>query len=119
MMVKETSFGVIFLGFIDQKQITEEFKAMGTYAASQLATAIQKSLSLDSEQKRNKLFAHANELITSLSQVAVSVNNAVGPQGVMEAMGDGLEKMHIHSMVFLLDTNSNLIHLNILRDRKI
>lgn len=103
LLVKDNLFGVIFLGFTEREKISEDEISVGEYAATQLATAIQKSLTLETEQQRNIQYLHANELIASLSRVASSINNAAGLQGVMETMGTGLEKMHIHSMVFLLD----------------
>jgi diguanylate cyclase (GGDEF)-like protein/PAS domain S-box-containing protein len=111
MWVEENPFGVIFLGFNHREQISEDDLAIGAFAANQLATAIQKTMMLESEQSLTQQYSHANELLTSLSQVAASLNSSAGPQGVMETMGDGLEKLHIHSMVFLLDDDLAHVHL--------
>jgi diguanylate cyclase (GGDEF)-like protein len=111
MWVEEDPFGVIYLGFNHREQISEDDLAIGGFAANQLATAIQKTMMLESEQNLTQQYSHANELLTSLSQVAASLNSSAGPKGVMETMGEGLEKLHIHSMVFLLDVDMTHIRL--------
>ncbi|MEA5079790.1 MAG: sensor domain-containing diguanylate cyclase [Anaerolineaceae bacterium] len=111
MWVEDNPFGVIFLGFNGRDQISEDDLAIGAFAANQLATAIQKTMMLESEQNLTQQYSHANELLTSLSRVAASLNSSSGPIGVMETMGEGLEKLHIHSMVFLLDEKLTHIHL--------
>lgn len=111
MWVEENPFGVIFLGFNHREQILEDDLAIGAFAANQLATAIQKTMMLESEQSLTQQYSHANELLTSLSRVAATLNSSAGPKGVMETMGEGLEKLHIHSMVFLLDEDMAHIRL--------
>ncbi len=111
MMVEEIPFGVIFLGFNKKGQVSVDDITIGAYAANQLATAIQKSMMLESEQTLTQQYSHANELITSLSRVSSSVSSSAGPRGIMEAMGMGLEKLHMHSMVFLLDEDPCCAHM--------
>jgi len=111
MWVEDNPFGVIFLGFNRRDQISEDDLTIGAFAANQLATAIQKTMMLESEQSLTQQYSHANELLTSLSRVAASLNSSSGPKGLMETMGEGLEKLHIHSMVFLLDETLSHIRL--------
>ena len=111
LIAQEIPLGAIFIGFKDHKQITQAEISVGEYAATQIAAIIHKSNIYDQAKIQSLQFQHANDLIASLSIVATSTMSTKGLQDIIHTMGDGLEKMHIHSLLFFIENDSEMLTL--------
>jgi diguanylate cyclase (GGDEF)-like protein/PAS domain S-box-containing protein len=112
MIAQENPLGAIVIGFKNPRQITQPEISLGEYASLQIATIIHKSNIYEKTRVESAQFQHANDLITSLSFVATSILSTKGLEDIIQTMGEGLEKMNIHSLLFFLNKNSQLLSLD-------
>jgi len=112
MINQDNLLGAILIGFKGSKQITPAEISIGEYAALQIAAIIYKSNAYENAKIQSAQFQHANDLIASLSYVATSILCAKGLEDILQTMGDGLEKMNIHSLLFFHEQNSSYLSLD-------
>jgi len=107
MNAKGVKIGAIIIGFGGGYTISEVDTAVGEYAANQIAPLFFKMASLDEERSLSEQLGHTNELISALSRVGTSVVSAPDTASVMASLGSELEKIGIHSMISILEENSD------------
>jgi PAS domain S-box-containing protein len=100
LIASDWPFGAILIGFNEPRQITPTEVSLGEYVSMQIATILNKSEIYQKAQLQSAQFEHANDLIASLSYVATTIMSAKGLNDTIQTMGDGLEKMNIHSFLF-------------------
>jgi diguanylate cyclase (GGDEF)-like protein/PAS domain S-box-containing protein len=100
---QENSMGAILVGFKNANQITPDIISIAEYASLQIATILYRSNLFKESSKQSAAYQHANGLIASLSIVATSILSTKDINDIMQTMGNGLEKMKIHSMLFFKD----------------
>ena len=111
MIAQENLLGAILIGFKDHRQISQADVSIGEYASLQIATIINKWNVYEKAKIQSDQFQHANDLIASLSIVATSILSTKGLESIIQTMGDGLEKMGIHSLLFFIDFDLNSLTL--------
>jgi len=112
MITQENPLGAMLIGFSESKHISETEIAIGEYAALQIATIIHKSNVYEEAKIQSSQFQHANDLIASLNFVAASILSTKGLPDILKTMGDGLEKMHIHSLLFIREQQSDTLSID-------
>ena len=112
MTTREKSLGAILIGFKNPKRITQAEISIGEYASLQIATILQKSNAFEKAQEQSAQFQHANDLIASLSIVATSILSTKGLEDIIKTMGEGLEKMNIHSSMFFNNSDPRTLQLD-------
>ncbi|HEX7555049.1 MAG TPA: PAS domain-containing protein, partial [Leptolinea sp.] len=112
MINQDNLLGAILIGFKGSRQISQADISIGEYVALQIAAIIHKSDIYEKAKIQSTQFQHANDLIASLSFVATSILCAKGLEDIVQTMGDGLEKMNIHSLLFFHEPNSSYLNLD-------
>lgn len=108
MVAENRSFGAIIIGFKEPREITPTDVSFGEFVSLQIATILDKTELYQKAQQQTAQFQHANDLIASLSYVATTIMSAKGPDDIIQTMGNGLEKMNMHSFLFFKENDNQL-----------
>jgi diguanylate cyclase (GGDEF)-like protein/PAS domain S-box-containing protein len=103
LFAQDVPVGTAFLGFPQNRKVTQEEISIGEYTAQQIATIIYKANLFEQIDLKREQFEHANALITSLSFVATSMLTTNDIEGIIQTMITGLENLNIHSAIFFLN----------------
>ena len=94
--------GAVIIRFNNFHYFSQEEIILGNQVSGQIALAISRLKSLESERLRTAELTRANALIMALGQLASRIDAAPDPDGVMRTMGLELKRLGIHSLVALL-----------------
>ncbi len=111
MVANGVKIGAIVAGFAGDHSSSEVDLAIGEYAANTISPVISKILSLDLERTQSEQLGHANALIAALSRVGTSIVSAADTSTVMNSLGSELEMLGIHSMIALIEPDSNFLEI--------
>jgi diguanylate cyclase (GGDEF)-like protein/PAS domain S-box-containing protein len=98
--------GAVIIRFDKFHYFSQEEIMLGNQAAGQIALAISRLQSLESERLRSTELTRANSLIMALGHVASRIDTAPDPDGVMSTMGTELNRLEVNSLVALLKPGS-------------
>jgi len=93
--------GAVIIRYDQPHHFSQEEIMLGNQAAGQIALAISRLQSLESERLRSAELTRANSLIMALGHVASRIDTAPDPDGVMKTMGSELNRLGVHSLVAL------------------
>jgi diguanylate cyclase (GGDEF)-like protein/PAS domain S-box-containing protein len=93
--------GAVIIRYDQLHHFSQEEIMLGNQAAGQIALAISRLQSLESEQQRTAELTRANSLIMALGHVASRIEIAPDPDGVMKTMGTELNRLGVHSLAAL------------------
>jgi diguanylate cyclase (GGDEF)-like protein/PAS domain S-box-containing protein len=101
LIANGNKLGAVIIRYDQSHHFSHEEVVLGDQAAGQIALAISRLQSLESERQRTAELTRANSLIMALGHVASRIEIAPDPDGVMKTMGKELNHLGVHSLVAL------------------
>ncbi|MCI0520210.1 MAG: diguanylate cyclase [Chloroflexi bacterium] len=93
--------GTAYVSNFRRSRMTADDLALAEQASSQVALALARALSLESEKQGRQELARANSIIIALGHVAARIEMAPDPDAVMETLGGELAKLGMRCLVAL------------------